>query len=875
MANKSVLHKEIEENIQNFLFSEKNRFKSKDTLKIDLHCHDKNSNIPDEQLGRILSVPETWLEPEDLYITLREHGSTAFTITNHNNAKSCFDLKAKGFDILTGAEFSVKVPDFSTGIHVLAYGFTESNEKKLNKKRDNLYDFLEYSKEHNIPTVWAHPLYHYKKASIPSLELFEKLSVIFNRFEVLNGQRDSWQNMLIKNWLDTLDRKKIDMFIKKHKIDWKRFTDDPYAKAYTGGSDEHMGIFPGLTGTFLNIPDLESRMKTTPVSELALEAIRDGRTAVYGSHHNSEKMMIAFIDYFCQIGLNMKDPGLLHILLHKGDPSEKLLAFLISNGFAELKRHKTTMRFLKIFHDAFAGTNPPLLASIFIKKPYRPVLKEVKTIAEARRKPAAARPQIYKKSVEKIYTELQNLFLERALSKINSLISGDKSGVDINNLISSIEIPSHLRKLSESGKKTNIDIGELIDGLPFPALASAVITAASFASSKVLYNARPLLEKFSTEMSIFKHPKRMLWLSDTFEDSNGVAMVLQSFLDAIREKDLPIDICVVSSKLKSSDNLIVIPPLAEFTLPFYENQPVRIPDIIQLQNLFLNNEYDRIIASTEGFMGFAAIFLKKAYSVPAYFYVHTDWMTFAKKVLNFDKEKSAKMKRLLRFFYGQFDKIFVLNSDQKKWMISSSVGFDSKKVHLTAHWVEKSFIPVKSRKKDLFKVPDTSPVLLFTGRISKEKGVDEIPYIYNEIKKTIPDLRMVFAGTGPEENNLKKEIPDAVFLGWIDHHKLPQIYSSADMLILPSRFDTFGCVVLEALSCGLPVSSYKTKGPKEIIIHDKCGYIQNTKKELADNITKYFLSPQLRMKFRKEAFKRSGYFSRDRILAEFTKALDI
>ena len=60
-----------------------------DLLRIDLHCHDRNSDVPDETLGRLLRLPETWLPTKELVRTLRRHGSDAITITNHNNARSC------------------------------------------------------------------------------------------------------------------------------------------------------------------------------------------------------------------------------------------------------------------------------------------------------------------------------------------------------------------------------------------------------------------------------------------------------------------------------------------------------------------------------------------------------------------------------------------------------------------------------------------------------------------------------------------------------------------------------------------------------------------------------------------------------------------
>ena len=198
MNRSKTFSEEIAEKLDTFLKEQKNRFPEKDTITIDLHCHDHNSNVPDEILARILNVPETWLPSEDLISTLKSHGCDAFTVTNHNNSRSCYELMEKGEDMLIGAEWSCMVPDYKTGIHVLAYGFSQEQEKKLNKLRTDIYKFQEYTKENDIPTIWAHPLYHYKSDGIPPIEFFDKMSLLFERFEVMNGQRDSWQNMLVK-----------------------------------------------------------------------------------------------------------------------------------------------------------------------------------------------------------------------------------------------------------------------------------------------------------------------------------------------------------------------------------------------------------------------------------------------------------------------------------------------------------------------------------------------------------------------------------------------------------------------------------------------------------------------------------------------------
>lgn len=126
-----------------------------------------------------------------------------------------------------------------------------------------------------------------------------------------------------------------------------------------------------------------------------------------------------------------------------------------------------------------------------------------------------------------------------------------------------------------------------------------------------------------------------------------------------------------------------------------------------------------------------------------------------------------------------------------------------------------------------------APVFLFVGRLSEEKGVLELPLILHKIQETIPQAKLKIAGTGVAEEKLKSLLPEAEFLGWVDHTALPKIYSEVDMLLLPSRFDTFGCVVTEAMSCGLPVAAYDSKGPKDIISHGVDGLLAQNAESLA------------------------------------------
>jgi glycosyltransferase involved in cell wall biosynthesis len=875
----NTFQNELLQELNTFLSSQRSAFPKEETLRIDLHCHDYNSDVPDELLGRILNLPETWTSSEQLMETLLKNDCDTLTITNHNNARSCYELREKGMDILIGAEFSATVPDFNIGIHVLAYGFSPEQEKMLLKLRKNIYSFQEYALENNIPTIWAHPLYHYSIKGTPPFSFFSKMLLIFERFEVLNGQRDTWQNMLVKVWLESVTPEVIDRLAAETGIDPLRYCRDPYKKSMSGGSDSHMGIFSGMTGTCLHVPDLRKRLESNTRSELALGALREGRMAPYGSHQNSEKLTIAFLDYVCQIALYRKDPGMLRILLHKGTNPDKILALLVSNGFAELQRHKVTMNFIELFHNSFLGKSPGLTKRLFIPKVYKPVFDDALKIAANYNSSSDSIVENYKESIASINHKLNAILFGRLNTKFEKIRQENNfQDITLNNLINHFEIPSEFRALLENNRKIAIkpadrmelpNIPDLLDGLSFPFLGSALILGAHFTSARVLYTTRPLLQTFSEKIGKLEHPKKMLWLTDTFGDNNGVSMVLRSMLEEIKSRNLPIDILVCSNTILPDDHLLVVKPMAEYNIPLYREQPIRIPDFLEIHHLFHDGEYDRIICSTEGPMGLAALYLKHAYSVKSYFYLHTDWIMFARKVLDLDRGNLNRFRRLLRAFYKTFDGLFVLNKDQEKWLTGRKMGFTPAAVYPTAHWADTIFYPGNDSRTEIPGIQSGDPVVLFTGRVSHEKGVMELPEIFRGIKEIVHDVKLVIAGTGPAENELREAIPEAIFLGWIDHHDLPRIYSSADLLILPSKFDTFSCVVLEALSCGLPVIAYKTKGPKDIILDGENGYLVNSNPEFIRKMSGYFTDKTVQMTFRENALTRAKDYNKETIISRF------
>ena len=162
-----------------------------------------------------------------------------------------------------------------------------------------------------------------------------------------------------------------------------------------------------------------------------------------------------------------------------------------------------------------------------------------------------------------------------------------------------------------------------------------------------------------------------------------------------------------------------------------------------------------------------------------------------------------------------------------------------------------------------------TPVLFIACRLSEEKGLADLPEILRLARQRLPQLKLVVAGEGPARAQLEREIPDAAFLGWVDRERLDSLYAGLDMFVFPSRFDTFGNVVLEAFSHGMPVIAYNCKGPRDIIEHERSGYLVEDIPGMAQRIVEHFSLSGRRSSMSANARARTLDYRADVILTQF------
>lgn len=118
------------------------------------------------------------------------------------------------------------------------------------------------------------------------------------------------------------------------------------------------------------------------------------------------------------------------------------------------------------------------------------------------------------------------------------------------------------------------------------------------------------------------------------------------------------------------------------------------------------------------------------------------------------------------------------------------------------------------------------PVFLFVGRVSYEKNLDAF------LKLDLPGSKVVY-GVGPMLERLRAEHPGVHWRGVVPRHELPRVYSAADAFVFPSRSETFGLVMLEAMACGLPVAAYPVAGPLDVVADSSGGVLHEDLRQAA------------------------------------------
>jgi len=176
--------------------------------------------------------------------------------------------------------------------------------------------------------------------------------------------------------------------------------------------------------------------------------------------------------------------------------------------------------------------------------------------------------------------------------------------------------------------------------------------------------------------------------------------------------------------------------------------------------------------------------------------------------------------RYVRWFHKHSGKVLTTTETMKRDLLAHK--FDDNIVSWTRGVDREIFNP--SHRHDNI----NGKYLLCVSRVSKEKNLEEF------FKLNYHGYHKVMVGDGPMLEIYKKQYPDVIFTGFKTGEPLARWYANADAFVFPSKWETFGIVMIEAMACGTPVAAFPCDGPKDVIEQGVTGFMNEN---LADAVT--------------------------------------
>jgi len=158
-------------------------------------------------------------------------------------------------------------------------------------------------------------------------------------------------------------------------------------------------------------------------------------------------------------------------------------------------------------------------------------------------------------------------------------------------------------------------------------------------------------------------------------------------------------------------------------------------------------------------------------------------------------------------------------------------------------------------------------VVLFVAKLVSQKAPSLVLRAFHDVSRMVPDAKLVVLGTGPEESRLRElqldlGLRNVFFIPRVPREEMPFVYTGGEFLVLPSVYEPFGNVVLEAMASGLPVIGSKIGGMADVIKHGETGFhIEPGNREQLSRYMKLLLTDQalrndMSIAARKDAVKR-------------------
>jgi glycosyltransferase involved in cell wall biosynthesis len=781
--------------------------------RVDFHIHSYASNVTDYYASNSLAIPESYSDPLENHQLLKAREMDLVTLTDHNSIDGVKVMLDAGLeDVFISAEMTATFPEDGCNIHVTAANISEAEFTEIDRLRPNVYEMVAYLDERirdeardgrRIAYFMTHPLMStqnrpYGREGALSIWHIERALLLFDCFEIRNGTRAKSSNDLTARMLASLDAKTIEQLADKHALEPKGVT--PWRKAVVAGSDDHSGINPGRTWTeFTYLGD-------RPQPNDVIDSIRRRITRVGGLDGGPVTLAHALVKllYDGQHSRH-RTPGAQPVRM--SDPINLLLGFAFEKESAPLLER--------------AALRLRVALQRLIGRPWARLLRR-------------------DGSFEQIFLEeAQRLLGEGAIRA--RIAAAENTDDKIFLIISALLDRLFLRYAARIRENLSGDIvGTIKETIAL--VSSNLLVSLPYFVTYAHQNADKLLTRDVRRAFDLKQAEKLLLVTDTLFDVNGVALTVRKILREAEERGIDFTVATCLSPAERAEKLTdpeiadlvargrleIFPAIASFELPEYRELQVRGMSFLEFVRFAQERGFTKVQISTPGPIGAMGLLAAKLLGLETASTYHTSFPEYVEEYTR-DVSLEALAWKYMILFYHSVDEVVVPSRFIAELLHKR--GLRNRKLLVLDRWVDLERFHPRHRTPSFWSRfglddEDARVKFIYLGRLGAEKNLDVLAEAYRCLHAERRDAHLLIVGDGPYRERLTELLAGVpvTFTGYLAGEDLSRALASADAKLFPSTTDTWGNAPLEAQASGLPVVVSDRGGPQELMEDGVTGF---------------------------------------------------
>ena len=346
---------------------------------------------------------------------------------------------------------------------------------------------------------------------------------------------------------------------------------------------------------------------------------------------------------------------------------------------------------------------------------------------------------------------------------------------------------------------------------------------------------------------------------------NGVSISIDALVHEMRNQGHSVHVFTASHfRYKDPD-----PNTSRFlalTTPWARNYPLAVPPFYPMLHRFRKQPFDVIHTHTPFTIGFVGLRWAQSHGIPVVSTYHTLYDKYAHYIPLFPKRYVRyKIAKHTNFYYNQVDHVITPSEASMKWLRRHSV---HRPITVIPTGVSRLLSVNRSETRQRLGIAPNHKVLLYVGRIAKEKNMSVLFEAAALVFASDPHARLWLVGDGPYReqcSQMARElgIGDRVkFVGFIPREEVDAYYAASDLFVFSSLTETQGLVVNEAMSYGLPAVVVNGGGAGASVVDDVNGLlVRNDSEQMAESILTILNDEQLAAKLSDGALRTGREYS--------------